>query len=252
MSFTQTERRPMLKLPRIQGVIRRRILVNFRVEPEIIQRQLPAKFRPKLHAGSAIAGICLIRLEHIRPINFPSLLGMSSENAAHRIAVLWENEEGRTVEGVFIPRRDTNSRLNHFAGGRLFPGEHHHATFRVETVREKIDFQMHSKDGQVAVELQATIANDLPASSRFGTLAAASGFFEPGSMGYSVTANDGRLDGIRLKTKGWRVEPLEVQRVYSSYFADDRKFPKGSVSFDCALLMRDLEHEWHSEPDLYV
>ena len=83
-----------MKLPIIQGLIRRRILVNFRVDPAIIQRQLPSRFRPKLHAGSAIAGICLIRLEQIRPKHLPGVLGHSSENAAHRIAVLWDNDRG--------------------------------------------------------------------------------------------------------------------------------------------------------------
>src|ERR1043166_2387439 len=101
-----------MRLPQIHGIIRRRILVNFRIDPEVIQRQLPPKFVPKLHAGSAIAGICLIRLEQIRPTGLPSFLGLSSENAAHRIAVLWKNEADQMEEGVFIPRRDTNSRLN--------------------------------------------------------------------------------------------------------------------------------------------
>jgi hypothetical protein len=27
-------------------------------------------------------------------------------------------------------------------------------------------------------------------------------------------------------------------------------FPKGSIEFDCALLMRGIEHEWHGVPDL--
>jgi len=43
-----------VKLPVIQGVIRRRLLVNFRVDPQVMQSHLPARFRPKLHAGSAI------------------------------------------------------------------------------------------------------------------------------------------------------------------------------------------------------
>jgi hypothetical protein len=36
-----------------------------------------------------------------------------------------------------------------------------------------------------------------------------------------------------------------VEEVHSSYFADEKRFPPGSVSFDCALAMRNLEHEWH-------
>ena len=30
-----------MKVPKVHGVIGRRLLVNFRVEPEVIQRQLP-------------------------------------------------------------------------------------------------------------------------------------------------------------------------------------------------------------------
>jgi hypothetical protein len=32
---------------------------------------------------------------------------------------------------------------------------------------------------------------------------------------------------------------------------DEALFPKGSVEFDCALLMRGIEHEWHGKDDLY-
>ena len=119
-----------MRLPVLTGTIRRRLLVNFRVHADVIERLLPHPFRPKLHRGSAIAGICLIRLEHVRPAGFPARLGLSSENAAHRIAVEWEDAEG-AQEGVFIPRRDTGSLLNHLAGGRIFPGEHHRADFKV-------------------------------------------------------------------------------------------------------------------------
>src|SRR5207302_5907788 len=104
----------------------------------------------------------------------------------------------------------------------------------------------------VAVKVEARVADQLPASSGFANLAEASGFFEPGSLGYSVTSQTNRLDGVRLATRTWKVEPLEVKSVYSSYFADRAKFPEGSVTFDCALLMRNMEHEWHNAPDLYV
>ena len=226
--------------------------MNFRVAPDVMQRQLPSRFRPKLHAGAAIAGVCLIRLEHIRPLGLPGFLGISSENAAHRIAVFWEDDQGATQEGVFIPRRDTNSVFNRLAGGRVFPGEHHAARFSVENSGGRIALDMKSDDGEVVVHIKGKVSADLPGSSRFGSLAEASRFFEPGSLGYSATGESTRLDGLTLKTKTWRVEALEVEHVFSSYFADEKKFPKGSVEFDCALLMRDIEHEWHSAPDLYV
>jgi hypothetical protein len=240
-----------MRLPTIEGVIRRRILVNFRVDPQVMRNLLPSRFTPKLQAGQAIAGICLIRLEQIRPKLLPQFLGISSENAAHRVAVLWE-EEGQPKEGVFIPRRDTNSLINHFLGGRVFPGEHHQAEFKVEEDGSRIALSMKSEDGEVAVEVSGHMAEALPQASVFGSLPEASAFFESGSLGYSVTSDLHRLDGLELHTDAWRVEPLEVEAVYSSYFADEKLFPRGSVAFDHALLMRNIAHEWHSASDLQV
>lgn len=240
-----------MKLPVIQGVIRRRILANFRVEPKVMQRQLPARFRPKLQQGFAVAGICLIRLEHIRPRFVPESIGLSSENAAHRVAVLWD-EDGATREGVFISRRDTDSQLNHLLGGRIFPGEHHQASFSVSESGSEIRLSLQSTDATVAVKLEGNTADALPATSIFSSLAEASAFFEGGSLGYSVTHDPNRLDGLNLKTKEWQVEPLEIKTIYSSYFSDADKFPPGSIDFDHALIMKNVAHEWYSADDLYV
>src|SRR4051812_32601421 len=101
----------------LQGVVRRRILVNYRADPDAVQRVLPSPFHPKLVGGSAMVGICLIHLDQIRPSGFPVSVGLSSENAAHRIAATWGSGNGETEEGVYITRRDTGSRLNAFVGG---------------------------------------------------------------------------------------------------------------------------------------
>jgi hypothetical protein len=241
-----------MRLPTIEGTIRRRILVNYRVNPTVIQRLLPSRFRPKLYEGRAVAGVCLIRLEHIRPKILPAFIGINSENAAHRIAVLWDDEQGVTREGVFIPRRDTNSEINHLMGGRIFPGEHNKAAFTVQESETEINFSMESRDGKVKVDLAGRISDALPNSSVFPSLSAASSFFEAGSLGYSVTGDAHRLDGLELETKEWRVEPLTLDRVNSSFFADEERFPKGSAEFDHALIMRNIAHEWHSASDLYV
>ena len=239
-----------MQLPKVHGVIGRRLLVNFRIEPDVIQRQLPAPFRPKLHEGHAVAGICLIRLENIRPKRFPRILGLSSENAAHRIAVVWDDDEG-PHEGVYIPRRDTGSLINHLAGGRLFPGEHQRATFRVEDSDERIAIEMTSADGQVRLDVAGRVAAEMPTTSIFRTISEASSFFEPGAVGYSVTSGR-RLDGVVLKTHSWSVAPLTIERVNSTYFADETVFPAGAVSFDCALIMRNIAHEWQAGAPMYV
>ncbi len=240
-----------MRIPIIKGKIKRRLLVNFRAEPAVVQRLLPAPFRPKLHQGHSLVGICLIRLEQIRPAGLPGALGISSENAAHRIAVEWTDARGIQREGVFIPRRDTGSFLNRIAGGRVFPGEHHAARFSVVDQNGHIDFSMESHDGSVAVKVVGDDADSLPASSCFGSLVEASAFFEGGSLGYSVTSDGERLDGLLLRTMDWRIRALSTTSVHSTFFADRERFPEGSVTFDHALVMRDILHEWHKAEDLH-
>lgn len=232
-------------LPIMHGHIARRLLINFRVDPTRIAALLPAPFRPKLLDGQAVAGICLIRLQQIRPRGLPASFGVTSENAAHRIAVEWD-AHGQTLEGVYIPRRDTSSRLNTLVGGRLFPGMHHHARFTTTDDTTGITVQFHSDDGHMHAAVMGHATTALAATSAFPSLAAASQFFERGAVGYSVTSHAAQLDGLELRSVGWNVAPFAVHHVESSFFGDQQRFPPGSIHYDCALIMRNIVHEWHA------
>ena len=65
-----------MRIPVIHGLIERRILVNYRVDPEVLKKLLPQPFRPKIIKDAGIAGICLIRLKDIRPSGFPGAVGI--------------------------------------------------------------------------------------------------------------------------------------------------------------------------------
>ncbi len=236
-------------MPVIRGLMARRVLINFRIRPEIARGWLPPPFRPALLGDWAMGGICLIRLERIRPWFLPGALGLTSENAAHRFAVEWD--DGRiTRKGVFIPRRDTDSTVSQLTGGRLFPGVHHAASFRVWETAGRFKLEMRSTDDCAFVRLAARTSPNWPRGSVFHSLEQASEFFEKGVFGWSPGRREGQFEGLELRTGHWRVEPLLVERVESSVFADSTRFPPGSVEFDCALLMRGVPHEWRALPPL--
>ena len=238
-----------MRLPVVRGVIDRRILVNYRVDPDVLAPLLPPPFRPKLFRGAALVGICLIRLKQLRPAFLPAWLGVTSENAAHRSAVIWEDGDV-TREGVYVRRRDTNSWLNTLTGGRLFPGFHHHASFDVRESSEQLSVSMRSDDGETNLSVRGELVTAWPTSSIFPSLAEASAFFEAGALGYSATPTNSRFQGLELRCRNWHVDPLNVEEVRSNFFENESLFPKGTIEFDCALLMRNIAHEWHEQADL--
>jgi hypothetical protein len=233
-----------MRIRELQGNIERRLLVNYRVDADVATRLLPEPFRPQLVGGVAVAGICLLRLGELRPQRVPRALGRWSENAAHRIAVEWDTPEG-TATGVYIPRRDTESILNQAVGGRVFPGEHHRARFHITESDDRLRVEFESHDGSAFADVSVEVAAELE-SDVFADLATASRFFEAGGVGYSATSRRDRVDGLELRTHAWRVAPARVMAARSSFFDDPGRFPAGSATLDCALLMRNVPATWHA------
>lgn len=231
-----------MKIPTIHGIIERRILVNYVADPQFVEKILPKPFRPKLYKGKAIVGICLIRLKNIKPKGLPDFIGVNSENGAHRIAVEWD-ENGKIEEGVYIPRRDTSLKLNAIVGGKIFPGKHYLAKFNVKEQNNHFHIDFVSSDN-TTIEIDAKLNDKLNEKSIFKTIENVSAFFENGSVGYSP--NGQNFDGLKLETYKWEVKPLEVENVKSSFFENKDIFPTGSIQFDNAILMENIEHEWKS------
>ena len=230
-----------MRFPKICGLIDRRILCNYRIDPEYVEKILPAPFRPQIKNGYAIGGICLIRLRQIRPHFLPPHFGVNSENAAHRFAVEWDTDQGKQ-HGVYIPRRDTSSRLNAFVGGRLFPGVHHHAHFDISEEGNSYSIQMDSNEAHVLVK--GSVTPEIPKDSIFDSVQTASHFFKRDSLGYSDSRENGLYDGLELDIDEWAVQAMHIQDIESSYFNDKELFPEGSIQFDHALLMLNLQHKW--------
>jgi hypothetical protein len=229
----------------VASVIERRLLVNYRIKPGFVAPLLPEPFRPQLVSGYAVGGVCFIRLGRIRPPHIPRALGITTENVAHRFAVEWDDADGGHV-GVYVPRRDTNSRVTSLAGGRVFPGSYRLARFNVREPGDEVRIRVFSHDGQVRLAVEAVPAGELP-SELFGTLDEAVGFFRHGALGFSPSGRGGCLDTVRLESTRWAARPMKVNRMTSSLFDDPAVFPPGTCVVDSALVMRNLPVQWVTE-----
>jgi hypothetical protein len=238
-----------MKLPEIIGLIERRILINYKIDLKVLEQVLPEPFKPIAVNGYGVGGICLIRLKNIRPYFIPEIFGVSSENAAHRFAVCW-NDSGARREGVYIPRRDSSLYLNSLVGGRIFPGIHHYSKFNVNEHGVNYNVSFECPGDSTSLSIDGVESSDFPSHSIFGSLAEVSEFFKNGSIGYSPRHNSGRYEGLELITNNWEVSNLSVSNVSSSFLDDKMRFPEGSVTFDNALLMKNISHSWKSLKDI--
>jgi hypothetical protein len=232
-----------MMLPRLEGLIARRVLLNYRADPAVVEKLVPAPLEVVRRNGCAVVGVCLIRLERLRPRGAPDILGLSSENLAHRVAIRYPSLAG-PADGVYVWRRDTDNLITQLGGGRLFPGVHGSARLQVSEDDGMLRIKASTQGGEADVEFDARLLSQFPPTPLFDSVTGAASFFEKGECGLSRARTGGRLEGLRLHIDDWSMIPLQVDSARASFFEDRAAFPPGSVEFDCGLLMRGVRHEW--------
>ena len=167
------------------------------------------------------------------------------------MAVEWDTLDG-PITGVYVPRRDTSSRLAAMAGGRVFPGWQHLVRFAVDEHDGGYLVEVASLDGTVRVVVSAHVAPEVMAGSVFADVDEASRFLRCAPVGYAATRSEGAFDGVELGTDGWGLCPLHIDVASSSFFDDPARFPPGTATLDSAFLMAGLTTTWHPQPTLHA
>jgi hypothetical protein len=221
----------------LRAQLRRRLLVSYRVDAAIAQALIPDGFRPQLVDGSAVAGVCVIGLQAVRPGWIHRQIGFSTENVAHRVAVEWE-EHGDIRTGVYIVERHSSSLLPVLAGGRLFPGVQRRGRFALDESDSRFRVRMTSRGTSVALDVELTPEWE---SSLFPSAEDASGFYRAGSVGWSPRRNGRGVEALELTSEQWSAEPGRVLSIESSFFD---ALPERAAVLDSVVVMRDLPLFW--------
>lgn len=225
-------------LPAMDATIERRIFVTYRADPDAVRPLVPERYDLRLTDGWAIGGVCLLRLGNTRPRHMPRWVGVSSENAAHRISIVGPDGE----PAIWSPRRDTDSHLTARLGRTLYPSAPGTARFDIGQDDERFNVQAVDADGHTVASIDATRTDALATTSVFADVAALDDYYRSTRHGYSPTS-DPESDGcITVDFEQGEITPLAVRRSHSTVF--DPLVAAGSAALDHVVLMRQLSSTW--------
>ncbi|MEM9023245.1 MAG: hypothetical protein AAGB22_05870 [Bacteroidota bacterium] len=235
----------MLKFNGINGWIDTKVLVTFRVAPEVLAPAIPAPLELLTVNGHALASVCFVRLVRPRIDGWEAVWGPPSLNSAQRIAVQWPRG-GAPQPGVFIHRRETASLLNAVIGGRLLPGKHALRNLRLRHDGEQVLLT----DGHPDALLAGHRTTDFPTDSVFATAREAAQFAARCEDGYSPGNNPAVLEGLSMRIEVWAPEPLQLDTLAAARLMDPAVVPTGAATLDHALIIRNRYATWTALPPM--
>jgi hypothetical protein len=227
----------------IRGTIRRRLLINARVDPDEAVARLPVPLRPHVTGDGTVVGCCLLDIERVRPAGVPAAWGFGFRAAALRISVEWDDASGRTAVGVYVPMRFADSRAATAAGGRWFPGVHPYARIGMDDEGDRLRWSvavggMGGGSGERVVGVEGSVAASLAAElcDPVGVtcLEAALGI----SPDHRRALGAVRMEPEHRHARRFNVETLECEFLASF----------SSASPAPSYLMRDVGVTWRTEP----
>jgi len=219
-----------VRITPVHGVVERRLLVTYRLDPDVAKEVLPAPLQARLIGGYAVAGIALAHVGRIRPAGLPAVVGLSRETGMHGIAVEWGTTRSLHT-GVFVMHRDS---VGAGPGRRLRWAPR----FTVDERADGLRVAYTSRDHAVRVDVDVSLAAGLAGSALFRDVRAAIRFLE--LDGPEGTSWGPSLRGLKLSAGDRCFGAARVRTATSSIFADTSVFPPGSLHVDSALLLRDL------------
>lgn len=182
--------------------------MNATVDPDEAAMRLPVGVRPHVTSVGTVVGCCLLDIAELRPAWMPARLGVKQRAVAHRISVEWEDCDGDTVVGVWVPGRRTDSRLAIALGGRWFPGVHRPAALEVDASDERVAWCV--DDGsEFVIDVAARPSSGDVCDVVAGTCLTA-------AIGLSAD-HRGQIEAARMVPESPTARAVEVERLASRF-----------------------------------
>jgi uncharacterized protein YqjF (DUF2071 family) len=192
----------------MQGIVRRRFLINYPVEPSLLEPFVPPGGELSLHQGKAWLSDCFVHISNMRPSWVPRALGITFHYLIHRTRAVLPFPDGKKREAVLVLDPSMDSRLLNVFGAPMTG---------VPFKRRPIDFVTDGSAWRLGVRQGkgliyeamirgSSFGTEMPTNSPFSSLSQADDFLLGVSYGGSWNRETGTLHLLAETHEPWRAQ----------------------------------------------
>ena len=217
-------------------------LVNYAMEPFLLQSLLPYPIQPNIHNGEAFLSVVVSELKDMRPTFIPKGMGFNFNQIVYRAIVTCNNERG-----VHFLRSDANNKIMCLTGN-LFSFFHFNYARIENTLNDghhSINVLTKNREADIVANYDLSKVNkEMPEYSVFSSLEDAKEFFVELYVAFS--AIDNCSTAVRIKRTEWDLRVVHDENAIYSFMDGSEMFPKGSTRLDSVFYVKNLFYHWYT------
>ena len=194
MNFDLDPTTPLAGL-HLRGMVTRRFLVSYPVDPVLLSDRLPPGAELSLHDGCAWVSACFVNLKNMRPSVFPRSMGIELNYLIHRTRARLPFPDGKKREAVLVLEPNLDRLTLGWIGARLTGVGFNYRDIRL--IEQEKSWNLVMKDNEEvvydAVIPKSSIYPDPSASAHFPSIRSADDFLLGVSYGGQWHAKSNRL-----------------------------------------------------------
>ncbi len=216
-------------------------LVNFGMEPSLLQSLLPHPIQPDVYNGEAFLSVVVSELKDMRPTIIPKGLGFNFNQIVYRAIVACNNERG-----VHFLRSDANNRFMCLTGNlfSFFNFNYAGINYSLEDSQHSISVSTNDKEADIIANYDLSKATkEMPKYSVFSSLDEAKSYFVELYVAFSAMRNFSTA--VRIQRTNWDLSVVHDKNAVYSFMDGSKMFPKGSTRLDSVFYVKNLFYHWY-------
>jgi uncharacterized protein YqjF (DUF2071 family) len=222
------------------------VSINYAVDPEKLQRILPAPLEPEVWQGSAWVQVLMSSLRDMRPQGLMPLFGVCFYQVSYRAAIRYTSVDGSRRRGGYFVRSETNHPVMRTVGNALAEFRFHdfgaaQMTMLRDGDRLTLGIDAEREHGKLVALFDTRPSETPPAGSVWRSLEELEEPLVQCHDALGVDRDGGHLYILTIDRDPWNARFVTPIDLYVEYFESG---PLAGARYDSTLHFRECAYRW--------